>query len=65
MIRIIGTDAARRHEASRIVEALIATTVLMVVCGTVMRGVLGLTDVSRSCRTAPTCTTACATRPSC
>jgi hypothetical protein len=35
------------EEGFSIVEAMIATTVLMVVCGTVMQGVLGLTDVSR------------------
>ena len=35
------------EEGFSIVEAMIATTVLMVVCATVMQGVLGLTDVSR------------------
>ena len=30
-----------------VVEMLVALAILMVVCGTVMRGVLGLTDVSR------------------
>ena len=46
VIRIIGTDP-RDARGFSIVEAMIATTVLMVVCATVMRGVLGLTDVSR------------------
>lgn len=38
---------APREQGFSIVEALIATMVLMVVCATVMKGVLGLTDVSQ------------------
>jgi type II secretory pathway pseudopilin PulG len=42
----IGPGASGERGFS-LVEALVATAVLMVVCSTVMTGVLGLTDVSR------------------
>ena len=38
---------ASREQGFSIVEAMIATMVLMVVCATVMKGVLGLTDLSQ------------------
>lgn len=37
-----------KEQGFSLVEALIATAVLMVVCGTVMQGVLGLTDVHQT-----------------
>src|SRR5678815_272371 len=36
-----------REDGFTIIEMMVATTLLMVVCGVVMRGVFGLTDVSR------------------
>jgi type II secretory pathway pseudopilin PulG len=47
---VTGIDPARADRDERgfsLVEALIATTVLMVVSATVMKGVMGLTDVSQ------------------
>ena len=47
----MSREPFNRRQASEdgftLVEMLVALTILLVVCGTVMRGVLGLTDVSR------------------